>query len=466
MPTTIFNLVNTYLPPTSSPAAQGVDPLAIRALADALDANGIRPLALTVIRHGHVIASTVWAPYRASDCLQKYSLSKLFAATAIGLAVKEELVSLDHPVATYFPEITGLGPRSRAMTVRNLLSMASGHTADTINEIDPADPIGSFLRMEPDQEPGSVFCYNQGCTLTLSAIVQKVSGQPLHQYLRPRLFEPLGIGEISWLKLGPYDMGFSGLHIPVEAIARLGLMLLQGGVYGGQRILPQAWTDDAMSVHISNGAGNNDWSLGYGYQMWKSQHGWRGDGAFGQLCLVLREQDLVVAVCAETEDMQLEIDLVWEHLLPGLSDSPLAGHDAEDLGTFLEALTLPILSSSAITSPGRHELAAIGPAASMVAATGRVVLDADGITLDDGTGAVTVPCGDGCWLRTATGEGEHMTEVAGTGGWTAPGVFRVQLVPLHSPHALDVTIEIEKGTALLEWRLQPLGNVSLSRRGF
>jgi hypothetical protein len=344
--------------------------------------------------------------------------------------------------------------------------MASGHTTDTMTELDPADPVGSFLRIEPDQEPGSVFCYNQGCTLTLSAIVQSVSGQPLHEYLRPRLFDPLGVGEIEWLPLGPYDMGFAGLHIPVDAVARLGLMILQGGEYGGTRILPEAWTDDAMTVHIPNGPDNPDWSQGYGYQMWRGRHGWRGDGAFGQLCLVLREYDLVVAVGAQVEDMQLELDLVWQHLLPGLSDGPLPGPYDDDLDAFLDARTLPTLRSSVPPTPGRHELVATGSAAAMVAATSRVVLDADGLTLDDGTGPVTVPLGDGVWQRaTATVDGRTV-EVAGTGGWAAPGVLEARLVPLHSPHVLDVTADVNAGTATLEWQLTPLGNVSLARRAF
>ena len=462
----MFVTVNPYLPPTSSPEAQGVDPRAIRTLIQAWEGNGMKPFAFTLIRHGHVIASTTWAPYRPTDNVQKYSLSKTFTASAIGLAVEEGLVDLDAPAASYFPEITGTGPRAQSMTVRHLLSMASGHTTDTIEVIDPADPIGSFLRAEPDEEPGSVFCYNQGCTLTLSAIVQKVSGQPLHEYLRPRLFDPLGIGEIYWLPLGPYDMGFAGLHIPVDAVARLGLMLLQGGEYGGNRILPQAWTDDAMSVHIPNGPGNYDWSQGYGYQMWRSRHGWRGDGAFGQLCLVLREYDLVVAVGAQVDDIQDELDLVWQHLLPGLSDAPLTGPHDDDLDEFLASRTLPTVRSSVPPTPGRYELVAVGSAAPMVAATGRVVLDADGITLDDGTGPLTVPLGDGEWLRTTTTAAGLTVESAGTGGWTAPGVLQARLVPLHSPHVLDVTADVTAGTATLEWQADPLWDVSLSRLAF
>ena len=458
--------MNAYLPPVSSPEAQGVDPRAIRALVEAWEGSGVRPFALTIIRHGHVIASTTWAPYQPTDNVQKYSLSKTFTASAIGLAVGEGLVDLDATAVSYFPEITDIGPRARAITVRNLLSMASGHTTETMPRLEWADPVGSFLRIEPEEEPGSVFCYNQGCTLTLSAIIQTVSGQPLHDYLRPRLFDPLGIADVHWLPFGPYDMGFAGLHIPFDAVARLGLMLLQGGQYGDTRILSQAWTDDAMTVHIPNGPGNVDWSQGYGYQMWRSTHGWRGDGAFGQLCLVLREYDLVVAVGAQVEDMQLELDLVWQHLLPGLSDGPLPGPYDDDIDAFLSARTLPTVRSSVQPTADRYELVATGAAATMVAATGRVVLDGDRITIDDGTGPVTVPLGDGCWQRTTASVGGVTTDVAGTGGWTSPTVFDARLVPLHGPHVLEVSIDAEAGTAAFEWQVTPLGNVSLARRVF
>ncbi len=219
--------MNTYTLPTSSPEAQGIDPRAIKALVEAWEASGIRPFALRIIRHGHQVASSTWGPYQPDDNVLKYSLSKTFTASAVGMAVADGLLEIDAPVVSYFPEITGVGPVAQRITLRNVLSMASGHTEDTIEKLDPADPVGSFLRIEPDQEPGSVFCYNQGCTLTQSALVQRVTGQPLHDYLRPRLFDPLGVGPIEWLTLGEYDQGFSGLHITADAVARLGLTILE-----------------------------------------------------------------------------------------------------------------------------------------------------------------------------------------------------------------------------------------------
>lgn len=457
--------VNTYTLPTSSPEAQGVDSRAIKALVEAWEGSGIRPFALRVIRHGHLVASSTWAPYLPDDNVLKYSLSKTFTASAVGMAVADGLLEIDAPVVSYFPEITGVGPVAQRMTVRNVLSMASGHIEDTIEKLDPADPIGSFLRLEPDQEPGSVFCYNQGCTLTQSALVQKVTGLPLHEYLRPRLFDPLGIGPIEWLTLGEYDQGFSGLHITPDAVARLGLTILNGGVYGDQRLLTQEWTDEAMSVQVMQGPGGNvDWSQGYGFQMWRSRHGWRGDGAFGQLCLVIRDLDLVVAACAQVDDMQLELDLVWQHLLPGVYEEALPD-DGTDLAAFLAARELPTIASTHEGAPGRYELTASGSAAAMVTASGFVDLDGTTLTFDDGTGPVSVPLGDGAWERVATTLSDgSVVHTAGTGGWTEPGILTAKIVPLHSPHVLLVRADTVAGTVDLDWQTQPLGTVSLARR--
>ncbi len=448
--------------PVATPESQGVDPAAIRALVEAWEAAGVRPFALRVVRHGALVAEATWAPYRPEDRVQKYSLSKTFAASAVGLAVAEGRLGLDDAAAGFFPELDDLGPRARSITVRHLLSMASGHTTDTIDRISPETGLAPFFRPDPDGEPGSVFCYNQGCTLTLSAIVQRLTGEPLHRYLGPRRLDPREIGEVSWLRAGDLDQGFSGLHVTCDGVAALGLTLLQGGRFGDRQVLPREWVADAMTVHVANpDEPNVDWRQGYGYQMWRSRHGWRGDGAFGQLCLVLPEQDMVVAACAQTEDMQRELDLVWEHLLPGLADGPLpaAASDGEDLRDWLGGLSLPTIAGTAAPTPGRHELRAAGSAAAHLAGGGPVVLTDGSIELDDGTTRVRLELGDGCWVRTGDDGGPVL---AATGGWTAPGELTARVVPLHSPHVADVRADLETGTAELTWQAEPLGYVSLS----
>src|SRR5262249_17904140 len=161
-------------------------------------------------------------------------------------------------------------------------------------------------------------------TYMLSAIVQKTAGLTVLDYLRPRLFEPLGIEDPTWgtspqgVSLGGY-----GLSIRTEDIARFGQLYLQKGEWQGRQLLPTTRVQAATSRQVSNGSSpQSDWDQGYGYQFWRCRHGaFRGDGAFGQYCLVMPEQDAVLAITSGVKDMQAVLNLVWDKLLPALGSS-------------------------------------------------------------------------------------------------------------------------------------------------
>ncbi len=328
--------------PRSTPSAQGVDARGLTAFVDALESTaGVEPHSLQVLRHGHVVAEGWWTPFHPDRPHLLYSLSKSFTSTALGFAVAEGLVDLDATVLSYFPEFDAdvTDERSRRILVRHVANMASGHREETIEQAS-ADPTGDivrgFLRIPPDAEPGTLFCYNQPCTFSVSAIVQRTSGQGLLEYLRPRLLDPLGVDveNLGWLSDGQgRELGFSGFHAPTELIAKLGQLYLQRGVWEGRRLLPESWVEEATTSHVDNASfnANPDWQQGYGYQFWIARHGYRGDGAYGQFCVVLPEQDVVVAITSQSPDMQAVLDAAWEHLLPAVSDPELpadaAAHD-------------------------------------------------------------------------------------------------------------------------------------------
>ena len=173
---------------------------------------------LMLLRNGHVVTEGWWAPYGPDRVHLLYSLSKSFTSTAAGFAVAEGLLDLDRTVLSYFPEFDAdvTDERSRSILVRHVAAMASGHHTETIEQAmanDPAEPVRGFLMIPPEHEPGSWFAYNQPCTYALAAIVQRESGQRLVDYLRPRLFDPLGIGPVGWQQHPPgRDLGFTGLH--------------------------------------------------------------------------------------------------------------------------------------------------------------------------------------------------------------------------------------------------------------
>jgi CubicO group peptidase (beta-lactamase class C family) len=471
------NHVTTHPLPASSPAAQGVDARGVHGFLDAIEAApDIEPHSLMILRHGHVVASGWWAPYTPNRLHLLYSLSKSFTSTAAGFAVAEGLLHLDDPVVSYFPEFEAeiTDPRSRAMRVRHVASMASGHVAETYERamaLDPNEIVRGFLLLPPDRDPGTVFAYNQPATYTLATIVQKVTGKTLTEYLRPRLFDPLGIDEVVWLQRpAGRDMGFTGLHATTDAIARLGLLYLQDGVWEGKRLLPATWVAEATRSHVSNAEEPNpDWQQGYGFQFWMSRHGYRGDGAYGQFCVVLPTHDAVIAMTAATVQMQAVLDAMWEHLLPAFGAAPLGVRDDEDaaLAQRLSRLDLP-------PAPGKP-----APLADPDAWSGAEFAPDGGACADQPTltGVVVAPGGDDGWsislvedaapleLRLSAADAPGWTVDAGSdafgptavsGGWTDPDTLTVDVIFLETPHRLAVTCSLASRMFTARWHTIPL----------
>ncbi len=312
--------------PRSTPEAQGVSSAAVLAWVEALDQiDGLH--SVMVVRHGQVITEGWWTPYRAQDNHELYSLSKSFTSTAVGLAVAEGQFSIDDEVLKFFPEEGPLVPTNhlKAMRVRDLLTMSAGHQDETSTAADKIS-AQAFLAHPVPHKPGTHFKYNTPATFMLSAIVQKQTGRTVLDYLRPRLFEPLGIQQPVWntnsqgISLGGY-----GLSVSTEDIARFGQLYLQKGQWQGKQLVPKDWVELATSRQVSNGSNpKSDWEQGYGFQFWRCRHGaYRGDGAFGQYCLVLPEQDAVIAITSGVKDMPGVLNLVWDKLRPALEPKRL-----------------------------------------------------------------------------------------------------------------------------------------------
>lgn len=333
--------------PRSVPEAQGVDSQKIVAFLDAANRKIDTLHSVMIVRHGKVVAEGWWKPEGPEKRHVLHSLSKSFTSTAVGFAVAEGKLSVDDLVIKFFPDDlpAEVAPNLKQMRVRDLLTMSTGHQTEPRFTGD-ASWIKTFLAHPVPHKPGTHFQYNTPATYMCSAIVQKVTGQTVLDYLRPRLFEPLGIVDPEWgVSPDGVTYGGFGLHIRTEDIAKFGEFLLRQGEWNGKRLLPAEWIEQATSKQVSNGSDpTRDWDQGYGYQFWRCRHGaYRGDGAFGQFCVVLPKQDVVIAITADTKDMQAELNVVWEELLAAFHDSPLPPNPAanEQLKTALDQLAVP-----------------------------------------------------------------------------------------------------------------------------
>lgn len=311
--------------PRITPEAQGLSAAALDAFVGALDASEQEIQTLMLVRHGQVVLEEAWAPYRIEDPHLLFSISKSFTSMGIGLLVEDGKLSIDDKVVSFFSadELPAeVSDNLAAMEIRHLLTMSTGHTQDTIEALGRDERmIRTFLGLEVGHAPGAPFVYNTGATYMLSAILQKVTGETLLDYLRPRLFEPLGIGEATWptSKEG-VTLGGWGLSISTESLARFSQFLLQRGEWDGKQLVPAAWIDEATKKQVDNSVEvNPDWRQGYGYQFWRARNNaYRGDGAFGQYCLVFPDHDTTLVITSASPNMQAVMDIIWEHLLPAL----------------------------------------------------------------------------------------------------------------------------------------------------
>jgi CubicO group peptidase (beta-lactamase class C family) len=442
--------------PRATPESQGISSAAILAFVNAADSAIDAMNSVVIVRHGKVVAEGWWAPYAAATPHVLYSLSKSFTSTAVGFAVSEGRFSLDDPVLKFFPDDAPANPSDnlKAMRVRDLLRMQTGQTSEA-PILDPPDSLRNatwvqrFFAQPVPFKPGTHFLYNSPATYMLSAIVQKTTGQTVRDYLMPRLFEPLGIERPLWIA-SPQGIsaGAYGLNVRTEDIAKLGLLYLQHGQWNGRQLLPPGWADTASARQTSNGSSpTSDWDQGYGFQFWRSRHGFRGDGAFGQYMLVLPEQDAVVAITSGVRDMQSVMNIVWNKLLPAMQSVPLADDPA---ASALRAR----LGRLAVRAPS-------GPATSPVASkvsrkwytfgdndrgVRAVSLDlprgAPALVVRTSAGDERMPIGTGTWVRSDSGFANGIEKmlavpapapVALSGAWTSDSVYTVKVIAPETP---------------------------------
>lgn len=335
--------------PRSIPEEQGVSSSFILSFLEEIEQRKLELHGFMFLRHGYVMAEGWWKPYRPQVPHAVYSLTKSVTSLAVGFAIQEGLLSLDDRVLTYFPELDAPTIRENIgdLKLRNLITMTTGHeidtarfgaTSDFLNHITKAwvsdrsdhDYVRGFMELPVKRDPGTLFVYNSGASHVLSSIMERVAGIGLANYLQPRLFDPLGIEQPFW-EQDPHggNTGGWGLMLSTEDIAKLGQFLLNKGVWNEIRLLPSTWIEEATTRQVDNKTNqaqngeteNVDWIQGYGYQFWRCRHNaFRGDGAFGQFCIVMPDQDAVIAMNGGLQDMQGVLDAVWGNLLPSMTE--------------------------------------------------------------------------------------------------------------------------------------------------
>ncbi|WP_077357472.1 serine hydrolase domain-containing protein [Virgibacillus halodenitrificans] len=310
----------------STPEEQQVSSEAIKSFIDTIERKGIELHSFMLVRNGKIIAEGAWFPYELDQKHEMFSVTKSITSTAIGFALDENLFSLDDKVIDFFPEysVLDIDKKMKSITIRHLLTMTTGYfeniAGTTVLSLIKGSWIKEYFELPLTYEPGTKFVYNSATSHVLSAVLTKVTNQSLSDYLEPRLFQPLGIKEYSW-DVDPQgnETGGWGMRLKTGDLAKIGQLYLQKGMWEGKQLLSKEYVEKATSFQVSSEGHSEGYDSlqGYGFQFWISRHGsYRAAGMFGQICLVLPQQNALFIVTAGTERKQEVLDVFWETIFP------------------------------------------------------------------------------------------------------------------------------------------------------
>lgn len=360
LPDTLADALTQHAPssalPRRSPESQGVPSKAILDFVNAANQSGMEWHSFMLLRHGIVIAEGWWKPFEPAFKHSMHSLSKSFTSTAIGFLVDEGKLSVEDQVISFFPDKLpdNPGENLKAMKVKHLLTMTTGRDKLDAYATTTTSWIKLFLEGPVPHAPGTHFLYDAQATYMLGAIVHKLTGQRLDNFLAPRLFQPLGIEGYDW-ETSPEGLSFasSRLRIRTEDIAKFGQLYLQKGKWKGRQLLSEKWVAEATRKHTDTPADDIESSHGYGYQFWPCQPNgvYRGDGSFQQLCVVMPEQDAVVAVTSQIWARHGALKMIQETLVPILTGTTVTENptDAAALKNELNHLMISVPKGSPIS---------------------------------------------------------------------------------------------------------------------
>ena len=291
--------------PRKTPESQGIVSDHLRYLIQELaDSPNTDMHHFMVLRHGNVICEADFAPYRKGIWHITHSMCKSITGMAVGFLVEEGKLELSENIYKIFSDkgSTWVKMFRPEVTVENLLTMTSGVTFNESGIVSGNDWLESYLNASVAEKPGTKFQYNSLNSYVLSAIITERTGMPMDEYLKPRLFEPLGITDYLWEKCPRgITKGGWGLFMHTEDMAKLGQLYLNKGKWNGKQIIPESWAEASVTKKIDSIEG----TYGYGYQLWMEERpgSFEYNGMLGQNVLIYPDVDMVIVTNAGNEEL-------------------------------------------------------------------------------------------------------------------------------------------------------------------
>ena len=332
---------------TTFPEAAGISASCIIDALREIDIREVSMHSFLLCKDDCLVAEGYYAPVKKNDLHRMFSVTKSFTSIAIGLLQEEGRLSLDDSIVKFFPEYvpdtSEAHPWLLATTIRDMLSMRSCHASTTYDKFSSkTDWVKSFFTVAPTHKPGTVFHYDTSSSHTLCALVEKLTGMKMLDYLRNKVLNEIGFSKEAYCLTDGFgvSMGGSGLMATSRDFMLFALLILNNGKLNGKQYISADYIKESTSFQTATcvtGPVPSE-SQGYGLQFWIGEHGsivCYGMG--GQLAILLPEYNTAIVTTADTQGYQggnqVIYDAIFRHILPELEKkkAPWTPTDEEKL---------------------------------------------------------------------------------------------------------------------------------------
>ena len=396
---------------------------------------------------GELRAEVTWAPFTVDAPHRLYSVSKTMTGIAVGMLADEGKLSLDDPIAGFFADWLPEHPDGRLMRLRlrDMLRMATCYSRTAYREGIDENWARAFFTGRPTHEPGALFHYDTGCSQVLAALVRRVSGQEVVDFLRERLWKPLGCEDgIRWLR-DPSGCctGGTGLCMSLRDLHRTA----QCAMDGGRGLIPAWWAAEMGRKHIDTPlCVNEEERYGYGWQCWRTRAGWAMYGMGGQLAVICPEKGALLSTIADTRldpfGVQRIYNAFFEEVYPFIGEEDMALRAWRR-----SALAVPDHREYGLAESPLYRFPEDNPLQLR-----SLRLQGDCLLYENARGRVELPFGRGICLRTAW-PGWPEVPALSSGGWLAPDLLRVRVHAVgDAPCGADLLLRFGKDAVTMQSR--------------
>lgn len=338
----------------SIPEKEGIKSSDILRYIETLENSNLSTHDLIIMRNGKIIFEKYWKPFDKTFLHRMYSVTKSFVALAIGFCEQDGLLGLDDPIVKYFGDElkNQTDENMKNQTIRHMLMMATAKPDWGWMQAKPKDRVQHYFKnsLEASRPSGTTFCYDSSGSFVLGALVERLTGMELMQYLRKKFLDEIGFSKEAYMLKCPggYSWGDSGLVCTPQDLLKAAMFCMNKGKWNGKQILNEKYIDAAVTKQIDNdesGIGGTE-GQGYGYLIWMSYgKAFFFNGMGCQLALCIPEKDIIMIYNGDNQGNGLAKKIIIDGFFDFVSDNAVnscleATGEERILSSYTENLSL------------------------------------------------------------------------------------------------------------------------------